>query len=190
MLERPTCSWLLFLFPFVSVRSKEEVHSWEMWNILVTSLLKYFSALFLSWIFARKWPGPLHGPQLGVLCSFLSISAWIIVVSPVAVLILWGSWLILILGRDIIGLAVIMAGIALLLAFYSIMLWWRTQWQSSSMSFISLCYFFSSYCSSLLLLVSCTLKNQLLPSGCGRDVKISNRKLGVHWCQTYPCNAK
>ncbi|KAI5665946.1 hypothetical protein M9H77_15799 [Catharanthus roseus] len=84
-----------------------------------------------SWIFARKWPGPLHGPQLGVLCSFLSISAWIIVVSPVAVLILWGSWLILILGRDIIGLAVIMAGIALLLAFYSIMLWWRTQWQSS-----------------------------------------------------------
>lgn len=84
-----------------------------------------------SWIFARKWPGFLQGPQLGVLCGFLSFSAWIIVVSPVAVLILWGCWLILILGRDIIGLAVIMAGIALLLAFYAIMLWWRTQWQSS-----------------------------------------------------------
>ena len=37
----------------------------------------------------------------------------------------------MILGRDRIGLSVIMAGIALLLAFYSIMLWWRTQWQSS-----------------------------------------------------------
>ncbi|KAL3518927.1 hypothetical protein ACH5RR_021516 [Cinchona calisaya] len=84
-----------------------------------------------SWIFARKWPGFLQGPQLGVLSGFLSFSAWIIVVSPVAVLISWGCWLILILGRDIIGLAVIMAGIALLLAFYAIMLWWRTQWQSS-----------------------------------------------------------
>lgn len=84
-----------------------------------------------SWIFARKWPGFLHGPQLGVFCGFLSLSAWIIVLSPVAVLISWGCWLILILGRDIIGLAVIMAGIALLLAFYSVMLWWRTQWQSS-----------------------------------------------------------
>ncbi|KAG5566156.1 hypothetical protein RHGRI_001930 [Rhododendron griersonianum] len=54
-----------------------------------------------------------------------------IVISPVVVLIAWGCWLILILGRDIIGLAVIMAGTALILAFYSIMLWWRTQWQSS-----------------------------------------------------------
>ncbi|KAL2557117.1 Calpain-type cysteine protease DEK1 [Forsythia ovata] len=84
-----------------------------------------------SWIFARKWPEFLQGPQLGILCGFLSLSAWMIVISPVVVLILWGSWLILILGRDIIGLAVIMAGVALVLAFYSIMLWWRTQWQSS-----------------------------------------------------------
>ncbi|CAM8889204.1 unnamed protein product [Rhodiola kirilowii] len=84
-----------------------------------------------SWIFARKWPQILRGPQLGSLCSFLSLGAWAVVVSPVMVLILWGCWLIMILGRDIIGMAVIMAGIALLLAFYSIMLWWRTQWQSS-----------------------------------------------------------
>nr|XP_016448913.1 PREDICTED: calpain-type cysteine protease DEK1-like isoform X2 [Nicotiana tabacum] len=92
-----------------------------------------------SWIFARKWPGFLQGPQLGILCSFLSLSAWIIVISPVVVLVTWGCWLMLILGRDIVGLAVIMAGSSLLLAFYSIMLWWRTQWQSSSM------YYFVSY---------------------------------------------
>ncbi|XP_052185448.1 calpain-type cysteine protease DEK1 [Diospyros lotus] len=84
-----------------------------------------------SWIFARKWSDFLQGPQLGILCGFLSLSAWMVVISPVVVLIVWGCWLIIILGRDIIGLAVIMAGTALLLAFYSIMLWWRTQWQSS-----------------------------------------------------------
>ncbi|XVF19144.1 hypothetical protein REPUB_Repub11eG0083700 [Reevesia pubescens] len=84
-----------------------------------------------SWIFARKWPSILQGPQLGMLCSFLSLSAWAVVVSPVVVLLMWGCWLIIILGRDIVGLAVIMAGTALLLAFYSIMLWWRTRWQSS-----------------------------------------------------------
>lgn len=86
-----------------------------------------------SWIFARKWPNILQGPQLHLLCGFLNLSAWSIVVSPIIVLILWGSWLVVILDRDLIGLAVIMAGTALLLAFYSIMLWWRTQWQSSSM---------------------------------------------------------
>ncbi|KAI3688303.1 hypothetical protein L1987_82014 [Smallanthus sonchifolius] len=84
-----------------------------------------------SWIYARKWPSFLQGPQLGILCGFLSLCAWLLVISPIVVLITWGSWLISILGRDIIGLAVIMAGTALLLAFYSIILWWRTQWQSS-----------------------------------------------------------
>ncbi|XXG56429.1 hypothetical protein AAC387_Pa03g3838 [Persea americana] len=84
-----------------------------------------------SWIFARKWPEILQGPQLSAICTFLSVSAWAIVLSPIAVLIIWGTWLISILDRDIIGLAVIMAGVALLLAFYAIMLWWRTQWQSS-----------------------------------------------------------
>ncbi|KAA3456544.1 calpain-type cysteine protease DEK1-like isoform X2 [Gossypium australe] len=66
-----------------------------------------------------------------MLCALLSLVAWAVVLSPVVVLIIWGCWLIIILGRDIVGLAVIMAGIALLLAFYSIMLWWRTRWQSS-----------------------------------------------------------
>ncbi|OVA06359.1 Peptidase C2 [Macleaya cordata] len=84
-----------------------------------------------SWIFARKWPEIIQGLPLGVICGFLSLSAWMVVLSPVVVLIIWGSWLIAILGRDIIGLAVIMAGTALLLAFYAIMLWWRTKWQSS-----------------------------------------------------------
>ncbi|KHN06483.1 Calpain clp-1 [Glycine soja] len=84
-----------------------------------------------SWIFARKWPNILQGPQLHLLCGILNLSAWVVVISPILVLIIWGSWLIVILGRDLIGLAVIMAGTALLLAFYSIMLWWRTQWQSS-----------------------------------------------------------
>ncbi|KAJ6427915.1 hypothetical protein OIU84_023340 [Salix udensis] len=84
-----------------------------------------------SWIFARKWPRILQGSQLGIFCRFLSLSAWVIIVSPILMLVMWGSWLIVILNRDIIGLAVIMAGTALLLAFYSIMLWWRTQWQSS-----------------------------------------------------------
>lgn len=100
--------------------------------IFVVALTSIDSPLF-SWIFARKWPAVLKGPQLGRLCDFLSICAWMIVISPVAVLITWGYWLIWILGRDLIGLAIIMAGTALLLAFYSIMLWWRTQWQSSSM---------------------------------------------------------
>ncbi|KAK4608498.1 hypothetical protein RGQ29_002064 [Quercus rubra] len=84
-----------------------------------------------SWIFARKWPDILQGPHLRLLCGILNLSAWMVVISPVVVLISWGWWLIVILGRDIIGLAVIMAGTALLLAFYSIMLWWRTRWQSS-----------------------------------------------------------
>ncbi|KAI4386305.1 hypothetical protein MLD38_004246 [Melastoma candidum] len=84
-----------------------------------------------SWIFARKWPAMLQGPHLSRVCEFLSLCAWMIVISPVLVLISWGCWLIVILGRDLIGLAIIMAGSALLLAFYSIMLWWRTRWQSS-----------------------------------------------------------
>lgn len=84
-----------------------------------------------SWIFARKWPDIFQGPQLGVICGALTLFAWTVVVSPLMVLVAWGSWLLVIVERDLIGLAVIMAGSALLLAFYAIMLWWRTQWQSS-----------------------------------------------------------
>lgn len=93
----------------------------------------FLSVSMSSWIFARKWPNILQGSQLHLLCAFLNLSAWSVVVSPIIVLIIWGSWLVVILDRHLIGLAVIMAGTALLLAFYSIMLWWRTQWQSSSM---------------------------------------------------------
>ena len=102
-------------------------------DIYIFQLILMQAQLFFSWIFARKWPNILQGPQLDFLCGLLSLSAWILVISPIAVLIIWGCWLIVILDRDIIGLAVVMAGTALLLAFYSIMLWWRTQWQSSSM---------------------------------------------------------
>ncbi|KAK9169580.1 hypothetical protein Syun_001720 [Stephania yunnanensis] len=84
-----------------------------------------------SWIFARRWPNIVRGSQLSVICGFVSMSAWVIVLSPIMVLIIWGIWLIVILSRHIIGLALIMAGIALLLSFYSVMLWWRTRWQSS-----------------------------------------------------------
>ncbi|CAN6470699.1 unnamed protein product [Victoria cruziana] len=84
-----------------------------------------------SWVFARKWPEVLYGPQLSALCGILSLSAWTIVVSPVLMLVAWGIWLVAILDRHIIGLAVIMAGTSLLLSLYAIMLWWRTQWQSS-----------------------------------------------------------
>ncbi|KAF3782219.1 Calpain-type cysteine protease [Nymphaea thermarum] len=84
-----------------------------------------------SWVFARKWPEVLYGPQLSALCGILSLSAWTIVVSPVLVLVAWGIWLVAILDRHVIGLAVIMAGTSLLLSLYAIMLWWRTQWQSS-----------------------------------------------------------
>ncbi|GAB2212288.1 hypothetical protein Droror1_Dr00025641 [Drosera rotundifolia] len=84
-----------------------------------------------SWIFARKWPDILQGRLLGVLCGLFSLFAWVVVISPVLVIVAWGSWLLVMSGRDIIGLAVILAGTALLVAFYSIMLWWRTQWQSS-----------------------------------------------------------
>lgn len=98
----------------------------------------FFLVSLSSWIFARKWPVILQGPHLRLLCGILNLSAWMVVISPVVVLISWGWWLIVILGRDIIGLAVIMGGTALLLAFYSIMLWWRTQWQSSSMYSVDL----------------------------------------------------
>ena len=75
----------------------------------------------------------MQGPQLSTLCSFLTLVAWLVVISPIAVLLVWGSILIALLERNIIGLAVTMAGVAFLLSFYSIMLWWRTQWQCSSM---------------------------------------------------------
>ena len=75
----------------------------------------------------------MQGPQLSTLCSFLTLVAWLVVISPIAVLLVWGGILIALLERNIIGLAVTMAGVAFLLSFYSIMLWWRTQWQSSSM---------------------------------------------------------
>jgi len=89
--------------------------------------------LLLSWIYARKCPAYVQGPQLSTLCSFLTLVAWLVVISPIAVLLVWGGILIALLERNIIGLAVIMTGVAFLLSFYSIMLWWRTQWQSSSM---------------------------------------------------------
>ncbi|KAG6476656.1 hypothetical protein ZIOFF_065901 [Zingiber officinale] len=83
-----------------------------------------------SWIYARKWPDIIQGPQLGMISTLLSLIAWAIVLSPIVLLITWGGIIIELLRRNIIGLAVIMAGTALLLAFYSIMLWWRTQSQS------------------------------------------------------------
>ncbi|CAM6110257.1 unnamed protein product [Calypogeia fissa] len=91
-----------------------------------------------SWIYARKWPWYLQGPQLNLVSGCLSWGAWGVVVSPIVILILWGVKLVVLLDHDTIGLAVIMAGTALLLAFYAVMLWWRTQWQSSRAVFFLL----------------------------------------------------
>ncbi|XP_020572133.1 calpain-type cysteine protease ADL1 isoform X2 [Phalaenopsis equestris] len=111
------CGGLFTLFSALSFTILFAVN-WRPWRIY-------------SWIFARKWPEIVQGRHLSTLCSFLSLFAWVIVLSPIMVVLIWGSILIYLMDRDIIGLAVIMAGTALLLAFYSIMLWWRTQWQSS-----------------------------------------------------------
>lgn len=132
------------------------VVNWRPWRIY-------------SWVFARKWPNFLRGPHLRLLCGFLSLSAWIIVISPVVVLILWGCWLIVLLERDLIGLAVIMAGTALLLAFYSIMLWWRTQWQSSRVVAVLLLLAVALLCAYELCAVYVTAgpraSDQYSPSG-------------------------
>ncbi|XP_010936786.1 calpain-type cysteine protease ADL1 [Elaeis guineensis] len=111
------CGALFSILSPLSVRILWAVN-WRPWRIY-------------SWIYARKWPEIIQGRQLSALCSSLSLFAWVTVLSPIAVVMVWGSILIALLSRNIIGLAVIMAGTALLLAFYSIMLWWRTQWQSS-----------------------------------------------------------
>lgn len=123
------------VFMLLLSRYESTLNFWDCFGLLC--IYCYLFVSISSWIFARKWPNILQGPQLHLLCGFLNLSAWVVVVSPILVLIIWGSWLIVILGRDLIGLAVIMAGTALLLAFYSIMLWWRTQWQSSSMYFMA-----------------------------------------------------
>ncbi|KAL2644549.1 hypothetical protein R1flu_012136 [Riccia fluitans] len=91
-----------------------------------------------SWIFARKWPWFLQGRQISPVAGFLCLAAWAVVLSPIVVLVLWGVRLIALLDHTTIGLAVIMAGTALLLAFYAIILWWRTQWQSSRAVFVLL----------------------------------------------------
>nr|CAB3496180.1 unnamed protein product [Digitaria exilis] len=114
------CSICGFLFAVLSPLS-----FWVLWAVNWRPWRLY------SWIYARKWPTYVQGPQLSTLCSLLTIVAWFVVISPIAVMVVWGSILIALLERNIIGLAVIMAGVALLLSFYSIMLWWRTQWQSS-----------------------------------------------------------
>jgi hypothetical protein len=70
---------------------------------------------------------------LSIISGIFAAAAWVTVISPILVLIMWGVRLVILLDHDTIGLAVILAGTALLLAFYAIMLWWRTQWQSSRM---------------------------------------------------------
>ncbi|KAG2552578.1 hypothetical protein PVAP13_9KG552600 [Panicum virgatum] len=114
------CSICGFLFAVLSPLS-----FWVLWAVNWRPWRLY------SWIYARKWPAYVQGPQLSTLCSFLTLVAWLVVISPIAVLLVWGGILIALLERNIIGLAVIMTGVAFLLSFYSIMLWWRTQWQSS-----------------------------------------------------------
>ncbi|KAL3697653.1 hypothetical protein R1sor_011729 [Riccia sorocarpa] len=114
-------------FVVLSALSSAILHAvnWRPWRIY-------------SWIYARKWPWFLQGSQVSFVAGFLCLAAWAIVLSPIVVLVLLGLRLIALLDHTTIGLAVIMAGTALLLAFYAIMLWWRTQWQSSRAVFVLL----------------------------------------------------
>ncbi len=100
----------------------------------------FWCPVVCSWVYARKWAPYLQGPQLSIISGIFSAAAWAMVLSPVAVLITWGVRLIILLDHDTVGLAVIMAGTAALLAFYAIMLWWRTQWQSSRMHSATISY--------------------------------------------------
>lgn len=121
-----------------------------------------------SWIFARRWRSFMQGHRLSIITAVLAAAAWTIVLSPIAVLILWGARLIILLNHDTIGLAVILAGTALLLAFYAIMLWWRTQWQSSRAVAILLLLAVSLLCAYELSAVYVTAgrsaSNQFSPS--------------------------
>lgn len=110
----------------------------------------------------------MQGHRLSIITAVLAAAAWTIVLSPIAVLILWGARLIILLNHDTIGLAVILAGTALLLAFYAIMLWWRTQWQSSRAVAILLLLAVSLLCAYELSAVYVTAgrsaSNQFSPS--------------------------
>ncbi len=109
---------------------------------------EFWCSVVCSWVYARKWAPYLQGPQLSIISGILSAAAWVTMLSPIAVLIAWGLRLIILLDHDTVGLAVIMAGTAALLAFYAIMLWWRTQWQSSRMphSYIPTCVLARLFC--------------------------------------------
>lgn len=85
-----------------------------------------------SYVIMREWPTCIKRLNLlSIVSAALSYIAWGLVISPLLVLILWGVRLVVLLDHDTIGLAVVMPGTSLLLAFYAIMLWWRTRWQSS-----------------------------------------------------------
>lgn len=85
-----------------------------------------------SYVIMREWPMCIRRLRLlSTMSGILSCIAWGLVLSPLLVLVLWGIRLIILLEHDTIGLAVILPGTSFLLAFYAIMLWWRTRWQSS-----------------------------------------------------------
>eukprot|EP00250_Pteridium_aquilinum_P020316 c24782_g3_i2 orf=517-6945(-) len=85
-----------------------------------------------SYVIMREWPMCIRRLHLlSTMSGLLSCIAWVLVLSPLLVLVLWGIRLVILLDHDTIGLAVILPGTSLLLAFYAIMLWWRTRWQSS-----------------------------------------------------------
>eukprot|EP00850_Spirogloea_muscicola_P001412 SM000005S17209 [mRNA] locus=s5:799256:809791:+ [translate_table: standard] len=89
---------------------------WRLWRIY-------------SWIYAREWPQFLRGPQLALIAGLVTCLSWLLVLSPVALLQLWGLELIRRLPRHAVGLAVLLVGPAVLLAYSGLMLA-RRQWQS------------------------------------------------------------
>eukprot|EP00850_Spirogloea_muscicola_P009608 SM000054S18094 [mRNA] locus=s54:393511:404012:+ [translate_table: standard] len=90
---------------------------WRLWRIY-------------SWIYAREWPQVLRGRQLALIAGLVTCLSWLLVLSPVALLQLWGLELIRRLPRHAVGLAVLLVGPAVLLAYSGLMLA-RRQRQSS-----------------------------------------------------------
>lgn len=119
----------------------------SIFSVAILCVVNWRPWRLYSYVIMREWPmciKRLH--LLSIVSGVMSYIAWGLVLSPLLVLILWGIRLVVLLEHDTIGLAVILPGTSLLLAFYAIMLWWRTQWQSSRAVAVLLLVAVSLFC--------------------------------------------
>ncbi|MCO5606609.1 hypothetical protein L7F22_060797 [Adiantum nelumboides] len=101
-------------------------------SVGVLSVVNWRPWRLYSYVIMRQWPMCVRRLRLlSTVSGLMSCIAWGLVLSPLLVLVLWGVRLLILLEHDTIGLAIVLPGTSLLLAFYAIMLWWRTRWQSS-----------------------------------------------------------